>query len=298
MKYGHSILLSETIEAVRLEYPDCRAFQVVCPMCREPIFKGVREQPAVVHYLSHYGAASAYAAECELRVGRFDAGEIERQNLSSRGQRLELFLRVLRDMIKRFEYRNAREKTETLFRMLERSKPIGFLRDVFVENVAKNAPGASLTDRAVFTETADYYINEDAGSHHAMWRTGFGLQTQKRIAYDLWCSLCTPACKPNLLFLFNHGYATLLGRLQASLDQGWIDEPSRQLRRYAEKLVQSSRTGGIALIVEMGNRPTPTPFAIPGSNYLNKLISEVNHEMIGCLLRLPYFEVLKEHQTP
>jgi hypothetical protein len=296
MKYGYSMLLSETIDAARLEYPDCRAFQVVCPVCKEPIFKGVRERPAVVHYLSHYPAAAAYAADCELRVGGFDAADIERQNASSRGQKLALFLRVLRDAVMDSEYSNAREKIETLFRILDHSKPIGLLRDVFAKNVAKNATGESLTDRAFFTEAADHYIYEDAGSDHAMWRTGFGLQTQKRIAYDLWCSLCTPACKPNLLFLFNHGYATLLSRLQALLDQGRIDEPSRRLRWFAEKLVQSSWEGGVALIGEMGHTPTPTPFAIPGSNYLNKLVSEVNHEMLGCLLRLPYFEILHKHQ--
>ena len=71
MRYGYSNLLGETVPAELLEYHDCEQFQVVCPNCREPVFKAVRRTPAEVHFLSHYEASQALQQECELRVAAF-----------------------------------------------------------------------------------------------------------------------------------------------------------------------------------------------------------------------------------
>ena len=291
MKYGHSNLLGETIEAGLLDYSDYRTFQIVCPVCRENVFKVVRDVlPAPIHYLSHYAAAQAYAADCELRVAGFSQREIEQQNLISRGQKIDLFLRVLRDAIKRFEYvGNPATKIKSLFWTLERSKPLSFMFELFVSVAPR-------LDEATFQASTEVYIHQDVGADHPMWRTGFALRTQQRIAHDLWRNLVTFPARSNLRFLWHHGYSMVLARLQASVDSGAIDPPSQKLRVYAEKLLQSSRAGGMALIVEMNNIPAPQPFALEGTFYFSKLMSEVTHEMIGCLLRLPYFKILEEQQ--
>ena len=45
MKLGYSLLLGEHIEAEWIEYTDCKVFQIVCPNCKEPIFKVFRQVP-------------------------------------------------------------------------------------------------------------------------------------------------------------------------------------------------------------------------------------------------------------
>lgn len=288
MRYGYSNLLGETIEAARLDYSDYRAFQIVCPACREPVFKVVREvMPEPLHYLSHYAAAASYAAECELRVGRLDARDIEQQNLVSRGQKLELFLRLLRDTVKRHEYRNTDAQLKKLFWLLEKSTAICLLREL----VCSRLP---VFDEKTFQASAEHYINEDVGAQHPMWQTGFAIDTQRRIAYDIWRSLCSHAGRANLQWLWLHGYSTVLSRLQKAEDAGISIPPSRKLRSYAERLVRVRGKEGRLLIVEMLSTEAPKPFAIGGTSYLDKLASEVTHEMIGCLLRLPYFSVLEK----
>lgn len=286
MRYGYSLLLSEIVEAGGLGYEDCRSFQIVCPICREPVLKAVRDE---THYLAHYPAGDAYAAECELRVSRFDSLEIEKQNLSSRGQKLGLFLRVLRDAVVSRDFGNQRDKAAKLFRMLERSKPLAVLYKQFV------IPASHL-DEKTFQNAAEFYINKDVGSDHEMFRTGFALSTQRRIAYDVWRTLMTAPEEPNRRFLFHNGYAMVLWRMQLLLDQG-ATEPVRRLRNYAERLLELNRDGGLALLAEMARTPAPPPFAEPGSTYLIKLLGETTHEIIGSLLRIDYLDILRRHQT-
>lgn len=290
MRYGHSLLLSETIDAARLAYPDCAAMQIVCPICREPVFKAVRERPTETHYLAHYAAAAAYAAECEMRVGRLDPREIEQQNIVSRGQKLRIFLRVLQQAIKRRDYgKNDPRKVDTILRLLGRSKPISVL---YLECVKDRL---AAIDEAMFQETAEHYVNHDM---HPGWRTGFALATQRRIAWDVWRTLQTPPEETNRRFLWLHGYAFLLARMQNALDHGVIDEPLKVLRNYAERLIQAGRARGMDLLAEMGQAAAPQGFAEPGSTYLRKLLAEITHETIGCLVRLDYFDILRAESRP
>lgn len=98
MKFGHSILLGETIDAADIQYRDCERFQVVCPHCYEPIFKVRRAagSPDEIHFYSHYVVSGAYQGECDLRVKSYSRSEIEARNQVSRDQRLSYFLSVLR----------------------------------------------------------------------------------------------------------------------------------------------------------------------------------------------------------
>lgn len=99
MKLGYSNLLGEYLNAVDIGYPDCKGFQVVCPACREPVFKVLRSGEMDLHYLTHYAAQKSFAADCELRVGGIGKGDFERHNAASRGQRLAYFLGVLRQCL-------------------------------------------------------------------------------------------------------------------------------------------------------------------------------------------------------
>lgn len=261
------------------------------PGLQGPVFKAVREaMPAQLHYLSHYVAAKAYAADCELRVGGFSTKNIDHQNVISRGQKIELFMRVLRDAINRFEYADyASPKIKQIFWLAERSHAVATLCDVF-------SAYAHLLPEDGFRDCVQQYIYDDVGAEHPMWRTGFAIEVQRRIGFDVWRSLVTPPFRKNLQFLFRHGYLMVLSRLQASLDQGTISEPSRLLRNFAERLFRASRADSMALLDEMLNTPAPEGFAEPGIDYRTKLISEINYEMWGCVIRLPYFKILEEQQ--
>lgn len=287
VRYGQSLLLSETLEAAHLEYQDCAALQIVCPACREPVFKAVREIPAVTHYLAHYGAAGAYAADCEMRVGRFDPRAIELQNIISRGQKLQIFLRVLREAIER-EYTGNVSNVSSLFRMLNRSKPIAFLYRAF-------STYANEITEAMFQAQVEFFIKNGLTP---AWRTGFAIATQRRIAWDIWRTLQTPPEEPNRRFCWLHGYALLLNTLQKSLDHGVIDEPSKVLRNYAESLVRIGRDRGMALIKEMQGIAAPQPFSEPGSSYTGKLASEVTYWMMVGLVQLDYFDILRAQKRP
>ena len=97
MKTGYSLLLGEYVDAQKVNYVDCKQFQIVCPICKEPIFKVNRELTSTpIEYLSHYQKDKAYIAECELRVRSLSKEEIAKSNSVSRDQRLEYFLGVLK----------------------------------------------------------------------------------------------------------------------------------------------------------------------------------------------------------
>lgn len=96
MKTGYSLLLRQYLDAGEVGYQDCRDFQIVCPACREAIFKAGSED-GLRQYLSHYPAAAAQAPDCELRVARIDATRIDRENAAGRGQQLAAFQAVFRE---------------------------------------------------------------------------------------------------------------------------------------------------------------------------------------------------------
>jgi hypothetical protein len=59
------------------------------------------------------------------------------------------------------------------------------------------------------------------------------------------------------------------------------------------KLTTVNKKRGMLLLSEMSNTPVGPPYAIEGSNFFNKAAAEIMHEMVGTLISLPYFELLK-----
>ena len=93
MRLGYSLLLGEYVEATDIDYEACRKFQVVCPICKEALFKAGSAETKR-QWLSHYAATQD--SECELRVGRMTSQQVMAHNLVQRGQSLELFNSVFR----------------------------------------------------------------------------------------------------------------------------------------------------------------------------------------------------------
>ncbi len=289
MKSGYSILLGEHIDASDIEYRDCEQFQIICPACNEPLFKVKRTSDGNdVHYLSHYNTDNSYSGDCELRVASHSQNEVNKQNKISRNQRLTFFISVLREMIGRHEmYKTGTTASQ---KMLGKSKALSWLCDVMYKNSVEN-----LRSDNVLSEIADEYV-KDVNEVGVPLHTTFSYAVQKRIAHDMWMCLLSAKGESNFRFLFNHAYIVVVQRLNTHLpneSQGAIAFMNSMLG-YLTKIPQTSKNGGMRLLAEMASRPIDPPYAIEGSNYLNKAASEISHEMIGCLLGLPYFEFLKD----
>lgn len=291
MKTGYSILLGEYVDAEVLEYRDCEPFQIVCPVCSEPLFKVARaKDEGATEYLSHYRRADAYDANCELRVDASASSDRERHNTQSRNQKLEYFLGVFRSALEEdpaMSYPNGLEKGQ---KQLNKSKALGVIRESH-RATAKKAEDFS--NYGMFKETVDFYIKE-AGGIGEIPITGFSIATQSRIAFDLMKLLLTEKSTRNYHALFNHSAIFLLHRCaMPNPASSAVDaEIVSSIAAYLSGLIQRGTRAGMEILQEMMQRPVYNHEPEP-SNYLNKLGAEVAHEMIGTLVRLPYFSLLK-----
>ena len=299
MKLGYSNILGEYLKAESLEYRDCEKFQVVCPVCKEPVFRVAGHRVEIpVDYLSHYRRDSSYDADCELRVSRIGSAEIEKANYQSREQRLEYFMGVFREILFRSEYaESSRAEVLGLFERMIRSKALGLLREQVYEvckiNLGENAP------KEQFEGYREDYVNdikeELAGE---FYDTAFSIQVQKRIARDIWLHLLSHIGRENWFFLFNHSYTFLLSRIKMA----WKSRQTYQWEVFLvdkmEGLIRKNRQTGMNIITELMDYPMGPPFAVEGHSLIHKMTAEITHEMLGTLLRLPYFEYLKNRILP
>lgn len=286
MKIGYSLILGEHVDASRLSHRDCEPYQIVCPACKEPVFKVERKTDQTqIDYLAHYTSEKAYNSECELRVSSMSKEVLEKSDKISRNQRLEYFLGVLRELIGRNPmYPNGTTKSQAV---LNKSKTVGFLRDTHYEHSCENRYTAEM-----FNEFVDEYI-VDITQMGGIIETSFAISVQKRIAFDIWQHLLTKKGRANYEFLFNHAYLVVMTRCQRAIDLNKAVPEMGRLLDFLSSILQTSKQKGYKILSEMGHTPVGPPFAIEDSNYFNKAASDISHEMIGCLLELQYFDILK-----
>ena len=291
MRSGYSILLGEYIDANSLEHRDCEPFQIVCPSCHEPLFK-VERSISSVHYLSHYKQSDSYDAECERRVSSKSNSEIHSHNTVSRNQRLQYFLAIFKKALKRDPFFNYSKGIEHSHKQINYSKAFCFLRKGHYDTAARKG---GLGEPTEFKEFAEFYIKE-SGQFDGFPITGFSISTQIRIASDLMKLLTTPQGEPNYNALFNHSAIYLLQRCRTpSTDEGAEGiQVSQNIAYFLSTLIQSGKRQGMQVIGEMLHTPIAPPFVMRTSSYFLKVASEIAHEMIGTLIRLPYFSLLKE----
>lgn len=299
MKIGYSLLLGEYINAEKIDYVDCKNFQIVCPICKEPIFKVQRQvdfQP--IHYLSHYNRDKAYTDECELRVASISKNDIQSTNNVSRDQKLQYFLSVLKDAIIENEYSKNPDNQKSIkiqFNKICNSAAIQVLRDRMYELSRQNFLQTSDDD---IYELFDEYIKEIQNISGSFPKTSFSIAMQKRIAIDIWKHLLSPKAKGNYSFLLCHGFIMLMLRIEAAEAVRPLYDYELQLHSQMKKLIGSSKPKGRKIFEKLINYPIGPPYAIQNSNLFNKMGSEITHEMLGCLVRLPYFEIIKKAIFP
>ena len=96
MKYGYSLFLQEYVNPKDVDYEDTRLFQIICPECKEPVYKVVREE--TTEYFSHYKKDETLTKQCELRVNSISSSKINEVSAQSRNQKLNLFIKVFQDI--------------------------------------------------------------------------------------------------------------------------------------------------------------------------------------------------------
>jgi hypothetical protein len=175
MNSGYSLLLGEHIDACDLNYRDCEPFQIVCPACKEPLFKAKRTSDGgEIHYLSHYTTDNSYSGDCELRVASHTKTAYANESKIARDQRLSFFTGVLQEMISQHEmYKNG---ITTSQKLLNKSKALSWLCGVMYKNSREN-----LTSDKILSEIADEY-EQDLNKIGAPLQTTFAYSVQKRMA--------------------------------------------------------------------------------------------------------------------
>lgn len=293
MKYGYSILLGEHVEASAIEYDDCKSFQIVCPICKEPIFKVVRTQGFSdnLHYLSHYEKSKSFIEDCELRVNSLKKEIIESSSYTSRNQRLKYFLKILRDTVLKNEYGGDHRKILEKLKQMQYSKTLQFIRDRFYEIVSSSE---NLIEKNHVFLLFDEYIKDITEISGGFPKTDFSIITQKRIAFDMWIHLLSPNAHDNFEFMFNNSYLFLMFRIDMAKNVRPLFDFESQMYSNMHNLIVKPKTEGMAIIESMLKYPLGPPHAIDSFDLLSKMLSEIQHEIYGCLLRLPYFRLLKD----
>jgi len=183
MKLGYSLFLGEYIEAHGVEYKDCEYFQVVCPECREAVFKVQRKgEGNDLHYLSHYKESKSHHTACELRVKAISQVRIDALNSESRDQKLKLFQGVLQTAILNTVWEHAnRRAVKDAIRRMQKKRALKGLREAF-RNILKT--GDVLADFDLHCEV----FFKDWGQGE----TVYAKATQVRIARDFLEHLLSP----------------------------------------------------------------------------------------------------------
>lgn len=291
---GYSVLLGEYIDADNLSYEDCKPFQMICPCCKEPVFKVSKAgKSQSLEYLSHYNKDTSFEVDCKLRVDSISNAEHFEHNSLSRNQKLSHFLSVFIGALSGDPYMSYGKGLVKTHKIIDKSKAWQHFRDMCY--VSSKKGGMAL--ESLFQESADFYLKEteDIGG---VPKTGFSMGTQARIANDMMTLLMSNKGRPNYNALYNHSVLHLLKRYENPANGLGDDglEVMENVCYFINKLISSGKKEGMAIILQMRNTPIYPPFVEAPTSYLTKLASEISHEMIGTLLRLPYFKILSEMQ--
>jgi len=295
MKIGYSLFLGEIIEAIKIDYTDCKNFQIVCPKCKEPVFKVVRNNnDETIDYLSHYEKDKSYVQDCELRVSKLDDTFIQKLNTNSQNQKLEYFLSVLKESIIENEFKSKEipKPHNHYLSQIKRSKAIAKFREMVFDFSMKHPIYWS---EETINEILEDYIGEIKSISGSFYETSFSLQIQKRIAKDIWQHLLTPKTKENYNFLFNYAYYFLITRLEEAAKVRTSNNWEVILHNSMVQIMQKSKDKGLQILTSLGNHPMPENYDGDAPTLFEKLPAEISYEMIGVLLRLPYFEIIKKY---
>jgi hypothetical protein len=295
VKRGLSILLGETINASAILYRDCERFQIVCPSCREPVFKVVRSSDTdhAAHYLSHYKLIGD-DHDCELRVEKLRDVDIDDENRISREQRLSYFLGVLKSQLGQARiYTQSAEKSHW---RLQRSEAFRIICDLAYEKAIEDPEG--YFDLSL----ADFLHN--VASVGWELRTAFDQEKQVAIARDMWLTILTPHVRSNFDFLFCHSFLYEFSAITNTLEADKSPDVQFQMSKQIQAIIaicEAPRSTARAILDSLNRDFLPIEFSVPRdgqpdyrSSRLSRIVGNTQIGMIGALMKFPYFELLQK----
>ena len=288
MQFAYSILLGEYVSAESCDYSDSKAFQLVCAgSCKEPVFKVVRKLAnRDVHYFSHYREDSAdpIYRECELRVKGLSKEYIEQVASTARGQRLELFMQVMRNEIWSTHFPNREDvrKAETIiFRRIVHNPVFNDFFAGYKKHLYRNRFSYGQIQTFI-----DGYLEDWREVGGGPFPTELHLTTQRRIVWDLYESLLSSAAKDNLNFLNRFSYMWLLDRTS----RGLADIPAAP-----DDIERSNKLRFVLMEIYEGRWEMRQFYEPEFESILTKFAAELFHESLGLLLRVDWVAVLMRH---
>lgn len=293
MKTGYSNLLGEYVASTGLSYGDCEAFQIVCPACREPVFKVTRPTDQhgsdLVDYLSHYRRPDPAAQSCELRVDGLSSAHITQTNHQTRDQRLAYFLDVFREMLPCDPFVRYTKSLQKTHQWLGRSEAWRAMRTRHYQ-----AATAGFARSPEFHETARLFCRDSADNGNLI-NTTFAVDKQIDIAADMMATISTLPSRSSYNALFNHAGIVLIQECHRS--DRVADDAEQQMFDtmgwFLSAIAEGGKLGERALR-RMPRTSLGPPFLERPGTYALKIASEIAYHMAGTLVRLPYFEFLKE----
>ena len=289
MKSGYSLLLGEYVDAESVGYKDCKSFQIVCPACKEPVFKVERTIPQSLHYLAHYEASKAFEAECELRVGRISEQDKKRENILSRGQKLEYFLSVLRSAIIESEFSgHIDEASAEIKRMM--SKAPGF--QMYANLIYTGLLVAGPRPRSLWSLYLDDYASKFTQKNGYEAYNGFSLEIQKRITLDVFEHIQTPNARGNFCFLFAAATISYYRILHVFGMNNNLSSELQEIEYLLPLISRCSKRDAETILIGLQRKSINAPDGNGIISLRTLLDEELIKFMMICLFRLPYFEML------
>jgi hypothetical protein len=289
MKYSYSLLVREYIYPDKVEYEDTKLFQLICPECKEPVFKVKRDEK--INYFSHYKKKSDDDF-CDLRVDSKNKNEIDLESRENRGQVLKHFLSVFKKYLAKNETGDERI-IDIIDGILKNSEGTNYILNNYIEimktfNFSKDQLSEYFND----------YIIESTENKNNKFPTQLSIELQKDYAYDFYQYLSSEIVKGNLYFLILYSAGFLTERISLASSQRNIKPWERKIAETIVKFYNPlSLTEAKYLLDSLLNYKINKDDNLISDNLLQKLFSEIYYESLGVLLRLPYFNMLKDIAT-
>lgn len=278
MKTAYSMLLGEYVRAAQVEHADTTGFQIVCPCCRDAVFKVLRPNDGTpIEYFAHHKQSKEVVADCELRVAGISSEMQASTNADSRGQTLKAFQGVLREALALDPiYMITRLTAEQAHRELQSASGIKYLQDVFADWMIQE------TFKDGVETFVDNYIGNMVDSGLGL-STAFSLAVQRRIAIDLARHLTSPSVGRSRRFVVAH--AILLGvRSHLSAPPAAVANEAMVALHETYAGLKNSTASSMSSLLAHQKRGM-------------FLVASLEHEVLGALLRLPYQEMLRNHRA-
>ncbi len=290
MKYGYSLFLQEYINPNNVDYEDTRLFQIICPECKEPIFKVSRGN--TTDYFSHYKKDETLVKQCELRVNSISSSEINEVSVQSRNQKLNLFLKVFQDMIWEDELRqNNITKIKQCYNQLQRSSIFTEIKEYFLKygrDVVKDKK--QLWE--MFNETIQNKLKEKE-----IYSSNFAMNIQKDYAYEFLNHLVAGHSKTNFLFLLSMSLIEMYYDLKRKSKNGlqdWEEILYTCLNKFFRTQNDDKRVKAFQKMTSQVGTSGST--GNPMDGYFLFTIQMFQYAF-RILLRIPYLEILQRKLT-